>query len=153
MSKAETKNAGATKAGAEGYIFDLAGLQSIATGVGYATTYGSVVEGERMQLGLMHKPRGTGARPHSHPNEQWNYVIQGKLRVQIEGESERLVGPGTLLYFPATKVHCTVALPEEDVIFLVAKDMSHGIMGKAADGTMSGAHYEPGFAPKNETPR
>jgi hypothetical protein len=26
--------------------------------------------------------------------------------------------------------------------------MSHGIIGKAADGTMAGPHYDPGFEPK-----
>ena len=145
---AKTKNAGATKAGDAGYIFDLANLQSTDTGTGYATTHGPVVEGDRMQIGLMHKPRGTGARPHSHPNEQWNYVVKGKLRVSIEGQPDQIVGPGTLLYFPPNKVHATVALPEEDVIFLVAKDLSHGIIGNPADGVRSGPHYEPGFEPK-----
>lgn len=148
-AESKTKNSGATKAGIEGYTFDLAGLNSIDTGTGYATTFGSVVEGERMQLGLMRKPRGTGARLHSHPNEQWNYVVQGRLRVSIEGEPERIVGPGTLIYFPANKVHATVALPEEDVVFLVVKDMSHGIIGNPADGKMSGPHYDPGFEPRS----
>jgi quercetin dioxygenase-like cupin family protein len=147
-TEAKTKNAGATKAGDAGFIFDLASLQGIDTGTGYATTHGPVVEGERMQVGLMHKPRGTGARPHSHPNEQWNYVVKGKLRVTIEGEPERIVGPGTLLYFPPNKVHATVALPEEDVVFLVVKDLSYGIIGKPADGIMSGPHYDAGFEPK-----
>jgi quercetin dioxygenase-like cupin family protein len=145
---AKTKNEGATKAGDAGFIFDLANLAGIDTGPGYATTHGPVVEGDRMQIGLMHKPRGTGARPHSHPNEQWNYVVKGKLRVTIDGQPDQIVGPGTLLYFPANKVHATVALPEEDVIFLVAKDMSHGIVGNPADGIRSGPHYDPGFEPK-----
>lgn len=146
---AETKNAGAVKGGASGYLFDLPTMASIDTGTGYATTHGPVVEGDRMQVGLMYKPRGTGARPHSHPNEQWNYVVKGKLRVTIEGEAERIVGPGTLIYFPANKVHATVALPEEDVVFLVCKDLSHGIIGNPADGIRSGPHYDPGFEPKS----
>jgi len=147
-AEAATRNAGALKGGAAGYLFDLPNMASIDTGTGYATTHGPVVEGEKMQVGLMHKPRGTGARPHSHPNEQWNYVVKGKLRVAIEGQEDRIVGPGTLIYFPANKVHSTVALPEEDVIFLVAKDLSHGIIGNPADGIRSGPHYEPGFEPK-----
>jgi len=28
------------------------------------------------------------------------------------------------------------------------KDMTHGIIGKAADGTMAGGHYDPGYAPE-----
>jgi hypothetical protein len=34
------------------------------------------------------------------------------------------------------------------VIFIAIKDLSHGIIGMAVDGTMSGPHYEPGFGGK-----
>ncbi|WP_029352063.1 cupin domain-containing protein [Bosea sp. 117] len=142
----KTVNAGAFKAGEGAYLFQLAELPGIETGPGYSTAFGGVVEGIRTQCGLMHKARGTGARPHSHPNEQWNYVVQGRLKVNIEGEPERIAGPGTLIYFPPNVVHSTVALPEEDVIFFVVKDLTHGIAGKAADGTTSGGYYEPGVA-------
>jgi quercetin dioxygenase-like cupin family protein len=143
----ETKTKGAVKGGAEGYVFDLASMDKIDAGTGYSTAHGPVIEGDRTQVGLMLKPRGTGARPHHHPNEQWNYVVSGRLRVHVEGEEDRIVGPGTLLFFPANKVHATVALPEEDVYFLAIKDLSHGIVGMAADGTMAGPHYEAGFEP------
>lgn len=106
-----------------------------------------MVEGRRTQVGLMRKARGTGARPHAHPNEQWNYVLEGHLRVSIAGQEDRIVGPGTLIYFPAGVVHATVALPDADAVFFVVKDMSHGIAGQAADGTATGGHYDTGFAP------
>ena len=144
----ETKNKGATKAGAQGYIFKLEEMAHIDAGTGYSSAEGPVVEGERMQVGLMHKARGTGARPHKHPNEQWNYIVKGRVRVHIAGQEDTIAGPGTLLYLPANKVHATVALPDEDVVFLAVKDLTHGIIGIAADGTMAGPHYEPGFAPK-----
>ncbi len=137
-----TINKGAFKAGDGAYLFQLDALSAIEGGPGYSTAIGSVVEGLRTQCGLMRKARGTGARPHSHPNEQWNYVVQGRLRVNIEGEPERIAGPGTLVYFPPGVIHSTVALPEEDVVFFVVKDTTHGISGKAADGTMSGGHYD-----------
>jgi hypothetical protein len=57
-------------------------------------------------------------------------------------------GPGTLLYFPANVVHSTVATQDGDVVFFTVKDLSHGIIGKAADGTMAGPHYDPGFEPE-----
>jgi quercetin dioxygenase-like cupin family protein len=151
MTEATTKNAGAVKAGDGAFLFALADMNKIDAGTGYSTAHGPVIEGDRIQVGLMLKPRGTGARPHKHPNEQWNYVLQGKLRVNIEGEEEKIVGPGTLIYFPANKVHSTVALPEEDVMFLAIKDLSHGIIGMAADGTMAGPHYDPGYEPDAKT--
>jgi len=57
-------------------------------------------------------------------------------------------GSGTLLYFPANILHYTIAMPEEDVMFFAVKDLSHGIIGKAADGTMAGGYYDPGLGPK-----
>lgn len=150
MSAAKTKTEGAVKAGGKGgenCIFQLTDLEGINAGVGYSTAQGPVVEGEKTQVGLMCKKRGTGARPHSHPNEQWNYVVQGRLRANIDGREE-IVGPGTLLYFPANVVHATVAMPEEDVYFFVVKDMSHGIHGIPVAGQPEGGFYEPGFEPE-----
>jgi len=141
---ADVKTKGAAKAGAGSHFFVLDDLPQIEAGAGYSSAIGGVVEGVRTQCGLIHKARGTGARPHSHPNEQWNYILKGRLRVRIEGEAERIAGPGTLVYFPPDVVHSTVALPDEDVVFFVVKDLTHGIAGQAADGTMSGPHYEPG---------
>ena len=64
-----------------------------------------------------------------------------------------LAPAGTLIYIPANAPHTLVSTPKEDVIFLALKDLSHGIIGKAIDGTMTGAHYEPGFGPKTARKR
>ena len=141
----ETKTKGAVKGGNGHFIFPLADMAKIEAGTGYSTAVGPVVEGDRMQCALVTKPKGTGSRPHLHPNEQWNYVVQGRMRVTVDGQ-ESIVGPGTLLYFPPNVVHSTVALPEEDAYFFVAKDMTHGIQGTAVDDSVDGAHVEPGAA-------
>jgi len=146
--KQATKNEGAVKAGNGKYIFPLTQMAGMDAGRGYSTAFGPVIEGERMQVGLITKTRGTGARPHLHPNEQWNYIVKGTLRVKIADQPEQLCGPGTLLYFPANTVHSTVATADEDVVFFTVKDLSHGIHGMAADGTMAGPHYDPGFEKK-----
>lgn len=143
MSKADQKtiNKGAVKGGNGNFIFRLMDMEGIKTGERYSSAVGPVVEGERTQVGLMRKEKGTGARPHSHPNEQWNYVVQGRMRVTVDGE-ESIVGPGTLLYFPPNIVHSTVALPEEDAYFFVVKDMTHGIQGNPVDEDADGAYVE-----------
>ena len=140
-----TKTPGAVKAGDGQYIFKVREMPHIAAGTGYSSAEGPVVEGERIQCGLITKRRGTGARPHSHPNEQWNFIVQGTLRVKVGDQPEQLCGPGTLLYFPANMMHSTVTTAEEDAVYLAIKDMSHGIIGMAADGTMAGPHIDPGF--------
>ena len=144
----QRKNQDAVKAGDGQFIFDLARMDKVEAGTGYSSAQGPVIEGERMQCALVTKKRGTGSRPHLHPNEQWNYVVRGTLRVKVADQPERLCGPGTLLYFPANIVHYTIATQDEDVVFFAVKDLSHGIIGMAADGTMAGPHYDPGFEPK-----
>src|ERR1700712_2317569 len=147
MAAIKTKTAGAIKAGDGKYHFRVANIKKVAAGTGYSTSHGGVVEGARMLFGYIHKPRGTGSRMHSHPNEQFNYVVQGTLKGSVNGK--RVIAPaGTLIYIPANAPHTLVSTPDDDVIFLALKDLSHGIIGKAVDGTMAGAHYEPGFGPK-----
>ena len=77
-TRQQTRNKGAVKGGNGRHVFELAKLARIEAGTGYSSAEGPVVEGERMQVGLITKKRGTGARPHSHPNEQWNYVLDRK---------------------------------------------------------------------------
>lgn len=85
---------------------------------------------------------------HTHPNEQFNYVLQGTLKGEIEGK-EFVAPAGSLIYVPANAEHMMIATEEEDVIFCAIKDLSHGIIGMAVDGTMSGPHYEQGYKPKD----
>lgn len=144
----KTKTEGALKAGAaNGYLFKLSRLRKVPAGTGYSTSAGGVVEGDRMLVGWIDKPRGTGSRMHTHPNEQFNYVVKGTLKGSVNGK--RVLAPaGSLIYIPANAPHTLVSTPEEDVIFIAIKDLSHGIIGTAVDGTMSGPHYEPGFGAK-----
>lgn len=101
-----------------------------------------------MLVGYIHKARGTGSRMHTHRNEQFNYVVKGTLQGSVNGR--RVLAPaGTLIYIPANAPHTLVATPDEDVIFIAIKDLSHGIIGKAVDGTMTGPRYEKGFAPNH----
>lgn len=143
----KTKTAGATKAGRGKYYFPFAKLKKVPAGTGYSTSHGGVVEGERMLIGYIRKPKGTGSRMHSHPNEQFNFVVQGTLRCVINGKKS-LAPAGTLIYVPANAPHTMVSTGKKDVIFIAMKDLSHGIIGKAIDGTMSGPHFEKGFGPK-----
>ena len=144
---AKTKTAGAIKGGEGKYHYRMPSLKKVPAGTGYSTSHGGVVEGSRMLVGYIHKPRGTGSRMHTHKNEQFNFVVQGTLCGSVNGK--RVNAPaGTLIYIPANAPHTLIATPEEDVIFIAIKDLSQGIIGKAVDGTMSGPHYDPGYGPK-----
>ena len=144
---AKTKTVGAVRAGNGKYHFRMDKLKKVPAGTGYSTSHGGVVEGARILVGYIHKPRGTGSRMHKHNNEQLNYVLQGTLVGSVNGK--RVVAPaGTLVYIPANAPHNLVAsTKDKDVIFLAVKDLSQGIIGMAVDGTMAGPHYEKGFGP------
>lgn len=146
MGAAETKTEGAIKGGNGQHTFNLAEVEKIPAGTGYSTSHGGVIEGERMLVGYINKPKGTGSRMHTHPNEQFNFVLKGTLKGSIDGHD--FVAPqGTLIYIPADTPHTISATQDEDVIFLALKDLSHGIIGMAVDGTMDGPLYDPGFEP------
>jgi len=144
----KTKSEGAIRGGeGERYQYKMASLRKVDAGTGYSTSHGGVVEGARMLVGYIHKPRGTGSRLHTHRNEQFNYVVQGTLKGTVNGR--RVVAPaGTLVYIPANAPHALVSTQDEDVIFIAIKDLSQGIIGMAVDGTMAGPHFDPGFGPK-----
>ena len=122
---------GARRAGPGEHCFDLGRLAAVHGGPAYTTATGPCVEGDRLIVALMRMPAGTGADPHSHPNEQWLYVLQGTLKATINGQDYEAT-PGVLLYVPANVVHSVKATPDADGVFFTAKDASHGLQGVKA---------------------
>jgi quercetin dioxygenase-like cupin family protein len=122
---------GATRAGAGEYVFDLAKLNKIKGGPDYSSVEGGCVEGDRMIVALMRMPAGTGAEPHSHPNEQWIYILEGTFKAQVGGK-EVEAKAGSVLYIPSDVVHSGKATPDHDVVFFTVKDASHGLHGVKA---------------------
>ena len=122
---------GAKRAGPGEYVFDLARINHIKGGPDYSSVEGGVVEGDRMIVALMRMPAGTGAVAHSHPNEQWIYVLEGTLRATI-GDSEVEAKPGSVLYVPSNVIHSAAATTDADVVFFTVKDASHGLHGTKA---------------------
>jgi mannose-6-phosphate isomerase-like protein (cupin superfamily) len=123
---------GAKRAGAGEYLFNLANVNHILGGPDYSTANGACVEGDRMIVGLMRMPAGTGAAPHSHPNEQWIYILEGTFYATIDGQAVEAKS-GSALYIPADAVHDGKAGADADVVFFTVKDASHSLHGiKAA---------------------
>jgi quercetin dioxygenase-like cupin family protein len=125
---AEARTPGATRARPGDYLFDLGTVSSIMGGPAYSTAHGPCVEGDRMIVGLMRMPAGTGAEPHSHPNEQWIYVLEGTFRGTVAGTPVE-AKPGAVLYIPADTIHSGGATPDSDLVFFTVKDASHGLHG------------------------
>ena len=119
--KPAARTPGAKRAGPGEYVFDLGSIQKIMGGPAYSTAHGPCVEGDRMIVGLMRMQAGTGAEPHSHPNEQWIYVLEGTFRARIDGK-EMDVTPGSVIYIPANTVHAGEATADgPDAVVLMPR--------------------------------
>lgn len=112
-----------------------------------SSSFGASLKGEMLQVGLIRKARGSGAKLHTHPNEQFNLVLEGRLVGEIGGYPME-VPAGSLIHMPATVEHCTLASADGDVLFFVVKDTSHGMAGPPVDGIEDGPRFLPGFGPK-----
>jgi quercetin dioxygenase-like cupin family protein len=68
-------------------------------------------------LGVVEK--GKGAQPHSHPGlEQVCYVLEGRARVEVSGETMEL-GPGDCCFFPPDAPHVFTVISEAPAKVLV----------------------------------
>jgi quercetin dioxygenase-like cupin family protein len=138
MAGTDDEDASVQVAGNGRYLFRLDRMEQATSGAAYAKTLGSVVQGQRMQVTLRVKARGSGSRMHIHDNEQFTWVVKGTLRVRI-GEGEEALAPaGTLIYVPAGMPHATAATDDEDVLFFACKDMSDLIYGRPVEESATG---------------
>jgi len=119
---------GAKRARDGEFLFELAKVNHILGGPDYSSANGACVEGDRMIVALMRMPAGTGATEHSHPNEQWIYILEGTFRGKVGGK-EIEAKPGSVIYIPADVLHSGAATPDGDVLFFTVKDASHGLHG------------------------
>lgn len=113
------------------YVFDLSKGDAIATGPDYTSAMGRVVKGDRMMVGLMRLAAGEATETHSHPNEQWTFVVEGVFLAEIGNETFE-VGPGGVVYQPANILHGGKAGPDSELVFFTVKDNSHGLYGTRA---------------------
>jgi quercetin dioxygenase-like cupin family protein len=145
-------------AGEVRYVYPVDQLDAVPPGVSSATvvpknyvsgkssSFGAALSGAALHIGVIHKARGSGAKLHSHPNEQFNVVLKGKMLGEIDG-GPMAVTPYGLVHMPAGVHHCTMASADGDITVFVVKDTSHGLSGPPVDGIEDGPRYLPGFGP------
>ena len=81
----------------------------------HSTAYGELATGEFIEVGRLTFKAGEGANEHQHPHEQIMIVINGRVRVTLEGESAEL-GPGSGFHAPPNVPHKLDALEDSEVI-------------------------------------
>ena len=111
---------------------------------GKSSTVGAVLTGRSIICTLGKQAAGTGAKAHSHPNEQFNYILQGTMMSDIDGDRV-FASKGTILHTPGSVVHTGLACPDDDLVFFAMKDSRHGITGPPVDGVYDGPNCFPGY--------
>lgn len=91
----------------------------------YSTAHGATVTGEFIEVGRYSYPANTGAVPHQHAHEQLLCVLQGKVKVVIDGK-EHVLEPGDVAHMESNVLHQLTAL-DEDVVFLSCKNLVDGV--------------------------
>jgi len=111
------------------YVHDLHNMPKMAVLGKTSTGQGASFNGDRIYCGLVTKKTGTGSKPHFHPDETFNYVLKGALKVRMDG-LEFVVPTGNLLHIPANMVHTAVATDDGDATYLVWRDRVAEKQGK-----------------------
>ena len=70
-----------------------------------------IVAGEREMLAQIYLKRGALVPMHSHESEQMTYILQGALKVVVDGE-EMTVREGEVLHIPSHIPHQAEALED-----------------------------------------
>jgi quercetin dioxygenase-like cupin family protein len=70
-----------------------------------------IVSGEREMMAQIYLKRGALVPIHTHESEQMTYILQGALRVQVDGE-EIIVREGEVLHIPSRLPHQAEALED-----------------------------------------
>ena len=120
---------------------------------GKSSTIGAVLTGEHIAVALAGQAAGSGAKAHTHPNEQFNYILQGVMVSDIDAEKQTFASKGTIVHTPSMSVHTGQACPDEDMLFFAMKDTRHGITGPPLDGKYDGPFFLPGFGKRAHEPK
>jgi quercetin dioxygenase-like cupin family protein len=89
----------------------------------YSPGRGPTVTGDRIEVAFMFYPGGTEAKEHSHPNEQIQIGLQGKVKYIIGGE-EIVSGEEGGVLMPVDIRHSVTVL--EDYTVINCKDIVQG---------------------------
>lgn len=105
-------------------IIDLDELPSELVTPKHSKAQGCLIAGEQVELGILRIQKGEGAETHSHPHEQIIVILEGKLRLTLDG-AESVLRPGQAVHIRPNVPHATVAL--EDTKAVSCKGIVDGV--------------------------
>jgi quercetin dioxygenase-like cupin family protein len=112
------------------FVYDLRTMPKKNVLGDLSTSHGASFTGDRIYVALITKSAGTGStKPHYHPDETFNYVLQGSLQVSMDGQ-DFVVPEGSLLHIPSNMPHTSIAGKEKDAVVLIWRDATSEKAGR-----------------------
>ncbi len=92
-------------------------MQEIETQRGSGAPYREFLRRPSLSCGVYSLKAGANDLQAPHDEDEVYYVVAGKARIRV-GEEEQVLGPGSILYVPASAQHSFCEI-EEDLTLLV----------------------------------
>src|SRR5438105_5934678 len=96
-------------------VYDIKRLKKELVTPRHSSAFGSLITGERIELGLLRYKAGEGAKEHAHPQEQILLLLKGRARLTLGAEVFDL-GPGQAAHIPPHLPHSPAVLEDGEVI-------------------------------------
>lgn len=100
----------------------------------HSSATGSVFRGEKIEVGLVRHPAGTGVTPHASPHEQVQSILKGRAKYRVGGE-EQVVGPGEAVLIRPNTDHAVQVLEDLEVVTFRDVQGGPGASQEGARGT------------------
>ena len=70
----------------------------------FPRVHSAMEHSDQISYGCVSLEEGIIVPVHSHPHEQWTYILEGQMEFTLNGETQMLL-PGTGAYIPSNALH------------------------------------------------
>jgi quercetin dioxygenase-like cupin family protein len=99
--------------------FSMEKIEKTAAGYQYWFVDKALADGKTLKMSVV-KPHATTHAPHSHPEDEFFFVLEGKIEFYLNGE-RKVVGPNASLYCPPNVEHGLRNAGDTEAKYLVVK--------------------------------
>ena len=99
--------------------FSMDKREKTAAGYQYWFVDKGLADGKTLKMSVV-KPRSATHAPHAHPEDEFFFVLEGKIEFYLNGE-RKVVGPNASLYCPPNIEHGLRNVGDTEAKYLVVK--------------------------------
>ena len=99
--------------------FSMDKIEKTAAGYQYWFVNKTLADGKTLKMSVV-KPHSATHAPHAHPEDEFFFVLEGKIEFYLNGE-RKVVGPNASLYCPPNIEHGLRNVGDTEAKYLVVK--------------------------------